>query len=47
MMRPWISKNAGLRPEDPEYDHEYDEEDDYDAYVTACEEREESRRDDR
>lgn len=42
----WRDKNFGKSPFDPDYDDGYDAEADYDAYCTACEEREELKRED-
>lgn len=43
-MRPWRDKNAGIHPQDPAYDDNYDAEADYDAYERECELRAEMRR---
>lgn len=40
----WHNRNHLLSPQDPDYDSDYDVEEDYEAYVTACEERAEFRR---
>lgn len=29
----WKDKNSGKHPSDPEYDHDYDAEEDYDEYL--------------
>lgn len=44
LMTRWRDKNAGIHPQDPAYDDDYDAEADYDAYLDACEQREEMRR---
>lgn len=40
----WIDRNFCKHPQDPDYDHDYDPEEDYERYVDACEEREDARR---
>lgn len=35
----WTPKNLGVKPQDPEYDDDYNEEEAYDAYLDACDER--------
>lgn len=35
----WRDKNFGKSPFDPDYDDTYDSDEDYENYVTACEER--------
>lgn len=40
----WHNKNLGISPQDPAYDDDYDADEDYEAYIEACEEREEFRR---
>lgn len=36
-MRRFISKNFGLSPQDPAYDHDYNEEEDLENYWDAAE----------
>lgn len=39
-MKPtYTNKNAGLHFNDPDYDDEWDEDEAYDAYLAACDER--------
>ena len=35
----WRDKNFGKHPSDPDYDHSYDREEDYDRYLDAVDER--------
>lgn len=36
-MTRWYNRNLGIDPQDPEYDRDYDEEEDYNAYLDAIE----------
>ena len=38
-MYGWHNKNLGIHPQDPNYDSDYDAEEDYEAYLDACEDR--------
>ena len=40
----WRDKNLGKSPFDPDYDDTYDRMQDYEEFCTACEEREECKR---
>lgn len=44
MSRCWSNRNACLSAQDPAYDDGYDAEEDYEAYLDACEMREDKRR---
>ena len=39
----WKDKNSGKHPSDPEYDHSYDAEEDYDRYMDEVELKEMAR----
>ena len=38
-MSKWRDKNYGKSPFDPDYIEDYDREEDYENYITACEEK--------
>lgn len=40
----WRDKNFGKHPQDPEYDDEYDRDEDYERYLWSVEEKEQFKR---
>jgi len=38
----WHNRNLFIHPQDPRFDDSYDAEEDYENYVSACEDRYES-----
>lgn len=44
-MRKYYNPNLGKSPDDPTYDHSFDEEEEIDLYNEACVDRSEARED--
>lgn len=44
MGKYWHNVNQGLSPQDPDFDHDYDLDEDYERYLAAMEEQGDSER---